>query len=523
MNENLMNLILIMLLTDVIILAVYVISPIIGEKAGFRWRKILWIVLSVRLLIPVHLIQSVLTLPVYTVPLKWMVSEHSPAKEEKDSVNKDMEITDQNLSDGRFWNNEAGTEARIIGNSIGKSDKTYVSRTVSEWFYIIWGIGVVIFLILRICQFFIVKRFIRDTAKECSNTYIQERIPELCGKYGLQMIPEVLISKKIHSPMLWGYQVPKMILPAKNYSIDEIELILSHELIHYKNKDLWYKLFLMLVCDLYWFNPVLRIMQSAANRDMEYLCDEAVIREKSLTDKKTYANVILQGVTTRKQKHIAFSTHFIEKETSVEERIENIFTNKKKWKGRISFGFFVLLVIGSCFLRVSVKSEAAYNMQADHSMAIAGCWYPSEKSVMEVRNVALEGMGKKDIETLRGFVIQMNMYWENKFLWQEAEKELSDPESEQWDGVDRMIASIEKINRSVQNQAFKNDLTRLAELIRQAEETHDVNYVVEMYHMLHDMDYYLFRYGPRAYGDEVRDRSMLETYYGVLEVYEIFN
>lgn len=563
MDENLINLILVMLIVDIIILVVYVISPIVGEKAGFRWRKIMWLVLAIRLLIPVHLIQSALSLPTHTVVLKNIESDHGHVR------NADGDVKTQKVSYEQSAGNDTNTNVWELPYSSRKSEKTFLKKMSSEWFYIIWGVGAILILVFRMIQFVGVKRYIRDTAKACKDTYMQERLPELCQKYNLEIVPDILVSKKIHTPMLWGYQKPELILPAKIFSIDEIELILSHELIHYKNKDLWYKLFLMILCDFYWFNPVLRIMQSAANRDMEYLCDEAVVQEKSLADKKTYAKVILQSVTKRKQKRIAFSTHFIEKETSVEERIENIFTNKKRWKSRISLGFFVLLVISSCCLRVSVKSEAAYGMQANHSMAIAGKWYPSEESVREVREVALEGMEEEDIERIRGFVIQMNMYWENKFLWQEAEKELSDPESEQWDSfmqsgkrvigyefdpedykknetlklskkdfqeifgkpvygydahvADGMIATIEKTKQSAQNEAFKNDLTRLEEAICKAEETHDVNYVVEMYHIFHDMDYYLFRYGPGVYGDEVRDRSMLETYYGVLEVYEIFN
>lgn len=49
--------------------------------------------------------------------------------------------------------------------------------------------------------------------------------------------------------------------------------MLRHELCHYKYGDLWYKLLMVAVCDLYWFNPVLRIMKRMAFFDVECVCD----------------------------------------------------------------------------------------------------------------------------------------------------------------------------------------------------------------------------------------------------------
>ena len=53
-----------------------------------------------------------------------------------------------------------------------------------------------------------------------------------------------------------------------------------------------------------------------------------------------------------------------------------------------------------------------------------------------------------------------------------------------------------------------------------AVKTHDVNYLYQIYYMLHDMDYFLFRYGPESMGLYVSDMSTVEKYYGVLRVYE---
>ena len=56
--------------------------------------------------------------------------------------------------------------------------------------------------------------------------------------------------------------------------------------------------------------------------------------------------------------------------------------------------------------------------------------------------------------------------------------------------------------------------------MRQAKNTHDVQYIIDIYHIAHDMDYYLLRYGPEDMAGYVQDMSTINTYYGALEVYE---
>ena len=79
---------------------------------------------------------------------------------------------------------------------------------------------------------------------------------------------------------------------------------------------------------------------------------------------------------------------------------------------------------------------------------------------------------------------------------------------------------LEKYAAAVQNEAFKNDLLNISAFARMAAETHDVEYVESMYHILHDMDYYLLNYRSDTEGEYIRDKSTLYTYYGVLSVYD---
>lgn len=64
------------------------------------------------------------------------------------------------------------------------------------------------------------------------------------------------------------------------------------------------------------------------------------------------------------------------------------------------------------------------------------------------------------------------------------------------------------------------DLDNLSEAIEQAKDTHDVSYVERAYQIVHDMDYFLLRYGTWDVGSHVSDMSAVSKYYGALEIYQ---
>ena len=58
------------------------------------------------------------------------------------------------------------------------------------------------------------------------------------------------------------------------------------------------------------------------------------------------------------------------------------------------------------------------------------------------------------------------------------------------------------------------DLTELAK------NTHVMEYVNSMYKKIHDLDYFLLRYGPTDVGPYVVDDSTISKYYGTLSIYQ---
>lgn len=169
---------------------------------------------------------------------------------------------------------------------------------------------------------------------------------------------------------------------------------------------------------------------------------------------------------------------------------------------------------------------------------------PTKEQVVAARETVLEGMTAEQIERLTENIKVANLQMEQAYLYDNIFGELEDTDSLYWnyfdqkgdiqiyikyDGTpvevynrfdaDNFVNLIAEMQESVQNEALREDLQKLIDETVLAKETHDVEHANNIYKILHDMDYYLLRYGLEDVGIYVKDASTLAQYYGVLTVY----
>jgi len=137
----------------------------------------------------------------------------------------------------------------------------------------------------------------------------------------------------ISTSMVLGFVRPVILLPEKEFSIDELELIFHHELIHWKRGDLFVRLLALIALALNWFNPMMYVMNSALQTDCEASCDQAVIASVGSENKRFYAETIMGMVGYRPADRTALSTCFNESKQGIKTRMEVIMStadNSKK-------------------------------------------------------------------------------------------------------------------------------------------------------------------------------------------------
>lgn len=90
------------------------------------------------------------------------------------------------------------------------------------------------------------------------------------------------VSSKIHTPIVFGYWEPVILLPISictYLSTDQIKLVVLHELAHITRNDFIIQFLLRLVQCIIWFNPFAHAMHSAIQLQREMSCDEWVIKK----------------------------------------------------------------------------------------------------------------------------------------------------------------------------------------------------------------------------------------------------
>lgn len=169
---------------------------------------------------------------------------------------------------------------------------------------------------------------------------------------------------------------------------------------------------------------------------------------------------------------------------------------------------------------------------------------PSKEQVLEAREQVLEGMTEQEIKRLKENIKVANQQMEEAYVYHNIFEKLEDKEHLYWNYFEQkgeiqigwnadgtpittynrfdavnFINLMYEMKDSVKNLALQNDLQYIIDETQKALETHEVVHVNNIYKMLHDMDYYLLRYGLDDVGVFVQDKSIISKYYGMLSVY----
>lgn len=160
----------------------------------------------------------------------------------------------------------------------------------------------------------------------------------------------VRVSDRIIAPLTYGLFRPIILLPkAVLESREGLELILAHELTHIRHGDIFYKTVLAAAVSIGWLNPLAWVMLALANRDLEYACDEAVLK-KHPTERAEYARVLIR---TEERKSNILSSAF--SGNAVKERIERIM----KFKKATMIGSIAAVALAAASLTAFVSADSA--------------------------------------------------------------------------------------------------------------------------------------------------------------------
>lgn len=348
--ENLMLYVLkVNILAAVCILSVFMLSHFVKGRYSSRWRYLMWLFIALSLLIPMNLFAetTVIELEVHHQKLAADVSVSGEMVDAiPDSIHIDP-LSAQNISQSAGMDTNVGEG--VVFPKISVPDILLFSGYI-------WLAGIVIMSIVRVASYRVSLSEIKRWGIAVKDDRVRAEYSFISRKMGIEKPPKLAVNSSLQSPLLVGVINTRLYLPDISYTDRELMLIFTHELSHFRNRDLWYKTLLIAVNTIYWFNPLIYLMVREAEKDVEYICDSKVVASCSHSDRILYNRLLLKTAAASTSIHY-LSASLNDSTTALKERILYMMKAKTLKRGIIPVIVLTITLVASnavlgCTLKV---------------------------------------------------------------------------------------------------------------------------------------------------------------------------
>lgn len=329
----------------VVIAVLLAAGPLLGRRFTARWRYWAWLLIAVRLLLPIgiSLPQPVVTLPQPQVDFSYPVREVEPISPTP-TGDPILVLPGDDESDP-YQQIGAETTAPTVPDAVSADPvfrpnqpqpvpfRTVTAMELTGW---CWAAGTLLFLLWQGVSYLLLRRKLRRSSRLVTEEKILALLEKETAAVGLQKVLPIYTAE-IGSPMIVGAAKPVLLLPEISFTEEQLSLVFRHELTHYRRRDIWYKLLLMLANAVHWFNPMVWLMVRAADRDLELSCDEAVVNGKNEEYREEYGRCLLAVVRAGMNRRTLFTTNFYSGKKTLKNRLSTILDMTPKSRGTLAF------------------------------------------------------------------------------------------------------------------------------------------------------------------------------------------
>lgn len=348
-----------------LILAVIVLR-LFMRKAP-RWICcVLWAMVAVRLVCPVSL-ESVFSL----VPSAETISYEGETMPE---ITSGVPFVDDTLNP-MIENTINGSVDRPIQDVMAPPASPLI-----DWIHlagIVWVAGLAVLLAIAILGYLRVRRTLREAVLWQDNIWFCDQVK---------------------SPFILGIFKPGIYLPS-DIGQEQMDYVLAHEQAHLKRKDHLWKVLGYLLLAVYWFHPLVWVAFILLCRDIEVACDEKVIQNLDMGERKAYSRALLSCGQLRRMV-IAYPLAF--GEVGVKERVRSVLRYKRPAFWAAGAAIAVCAVVAVCFLtNPEQQAEAASLPPIDLDGSEADSYVLSETEIVNLPGT--EVANKPGTDTGDGF------------------------------------------------------------------------------------------------------------------------
>lgn len=501
-----------------------------------------------------------------------------------ETVNTETANTEKVSSEQNIANADTKQESPVIvseNTNVVKQDSTPLVRNSrkinSETVFTFVLLFYLLVVLFRITYAFISYVVLYCKSEQSDKIINDSRITNLLHavleEYGISKKVDVYYSKEILSPFILGYEEPFIVVPKKDYTLEQWEFIFRHECMHLKKKDMLPKMLLYIAESFHWINPFVHIFCRRVNDYLEECCDYYVVENKDVKYRKTYCYSILsilEKSINKNTRNVIGAINLNGGKKVMKKRINRILdvpVKKNKWLLLIGLylmiGASVFLV--GCEESIDNKNSASYSSAKEdvvkpvttEEVTTEGTeaknnWYQKTKLVtkdMEIRELSEEeieklvqlqqelfaGLSDERITEIKKKVGGAHFWLESAIVYYDYGT-LTDPNPDYWqwfedtipdDNVEtnhftsETIQELEDVKEKLSDTRVINLITEAQNEIQAIVDKRSNVHVMKAHMILHDLDYWLFRCPPEGFEEAPADWTGINIYFGELD--EILN
>ena len=303
-----LNLFTVSISMSAVILLLLLLRKKLNMKYSSRVMCILWLVIALRMLVPVQI--------------------KLPAGQFEIDVNTDYSLIEMELPQMSSSESEqlpfTASQELDVEETLPSSYQ--ISVSANDLILFVWAAGAFFMLSKQLLAYLSISKWLK---RNCSY---------LITKDGF----DVYVSSVLPEPLSFGCIKSSVYLTEQ---FKEDEWVLKHELAHCRHRDGLMMLIAALVKTIHWFNPMVYLMDKQWEADREMYCDEAVLKDKTKTERMEYMVKLYDAAETMTEKKLKFTCGLLDGEHQMIERFRQISKNQLKKSGKLILILSIFMIV----------------------------------------------------------------------------------------------------------------------------------------------------------------------------------
>ncbi len=310
-----------------LLLLILALKPFYKNRCSRRWQYYIWMAAVLRFLLPFA--------PGFTVVGSLFEQLDAAAVTDEISFEEDAPV------------------------SVNTGSDRCQERTASDmrWLclFFIWSVPAMVLLVRRITCYQAFTRYVKAGNTKVAELKTLNLLSDWEEKLSVRPGVELSCNLFVTSPIMIGFFCPEIILPARELEEKELSYIFAHELVHYRQKDMFIKWLVQIVVCVHWFNPSAYVLEQKVNQCCELSCDETVISMLGAKERRAYGDMLISFLKSDNSCKSSFaSVTLTEGAKQIKERLGAIMNFKKKNRKAVVFTGALTLLFALCAVFIGV-------------------------------------------------------------------------------------------------------------------------------------------------------------------------